>query len=500
MFETNVYKRHSNVIFAALILLSVGIMVSLAFNNSVWFDEAYSTFMARQSYWGIIEQNLTDVHPPLYYFVLKLVTSLFGYHLFVMKLVSIAGVTATMVLGATRVRRLFGDRTGFWFILLLLCGPCMLSECAVMVRMYSWAMFFVTASGLLAYEIYTAASKPKWVLFVLASVAGMYTHTYALIAIGFVYLFLLIAMIRSQRRQLLKWLIAAAAAFLLYSPWFFVLLRQIGMVSGNYWISPLSLSSFVEYAKFLFMPGKLSGQPMAVKALVVLATALLALFTAAFAVWCVRGAVGKKRKADQAALLALGVFLLPAVLGVGFSLLVRPVFIARYLLPAIGLFWLFVAMGAARIRKKAWTAAFLCCVLLAGGLSYYQTFQDEYFTQTDEAVSYLKEAVSQEDVFITNLLQLGEQGGPLMYYFPDQESWCYQDGEFFRHYTNGGGTDEPVEQSEIDGVTGRFWYLCDPEKEPQTEWFEERGYTVTKERRTGIDLYSFDVYCISKES
>lgn len=93
--QNRLCKRYSNVVFTAAILLSVGVMVSLCFNNSVWFDEAYSTFMARQSYWGIIEQNLTDVHPPLYYFVLKLVTSVFGYNLLVMKLVSVAGVTAT---------------------------------------------------------------------------------------------------------------------------------------------------------------------------------------------------------------------------------------------------------------------------------------------------------------------------------------------------------------------------------------------------------------------
>lgn len=498
MSQNRLCKRYSNVIFTAAILLSVGVMVSLCFNNSVWFDEAYSTFMARQSYWGIIEQNLTDVHPPLYYFVLKLVTSVFGYNLLVMKLVSVAGVTATMVLGATLVRRRFGDRAGLLFILLFLCGPCMLSECAAMVRMYSWAMFFVTASGLLAYEIYEAPTKAKWIFFVLASVAGMYTHTYALIAIGFVYLFLLVAMIRNRKGRLRGWILCAAATFVLYAPWFFVLLRQVGMVSGNYWIAPLSLSSFAEYAKFLFLPGKLSGNPAAVKVLAIAAMAGLVLAAVLFAVWCVRGAFWKKRKIDRAAFLALGVFLLPAVLGIGFSLAVRPVFIARYLLPGIGLFWLFFAIEASRL-KKGWLAAFLCCVLLSGGLSYNQTFQEEYFTKTDEAVSYLKEEVGREDVFLTNLLQLGEQGGPLAYYFPEQESWCYQNGEFFKHYTNGGGTDVVVSEDQVEGVNGTFWYLCDPKKEPETAWFTDRGYTVTKEKSTGIDLYSFDVYRIVKE-
>ena len=46
---------------------------------------------------------------------------------------------------------------------------------------------------------------------------------------------------------------------------------------------------------------------------------------------------------------------------------------------------------------------------------------------------------------------------------------------------------------------GTFWYLCNQEKEAETEWFTDRGYTVTKEFSTGIDLYSFDVYRIVKE-
>ena len=87
----------------------------------------------------------------------------------------------------------------------------------------------------------------------------------------------------------------------------------------------------------------------------------------------------------------------------------------------------------------------------------------------------------------------------MAYYFPEQESWCYQDGEFYKHYTNGGGTDVTVSLDQVEGVKGTFWYLCNPEKEAETEWYTDRGYTVTKEISTGIDLYSFDVYRIVKE-
>ena len=38
---------------------------------SIWFDEAFSAYLIRYSYSEVAQFTATDVHPPLYYWLLK---------------------------------------------------------------------------------------------------------------------------------------------------------------------------------------------------------------------------------------------------------------------------------------------------------------------------------------------------------------------------------------------------------------------------------------------
>lgn len=59
------------------------------------------------------------------------------------------------------------------------------------VRMYTWAMFFVTASGVYAFEAYLEPERKKnWIVLILSSLAAAYTHYFALISVAVVYVIL----------------------------------------------------------------------------------------------------------------------------------------------------------------------------------------------------------------------------------------------------------------------------------------------------------------------
>ena len=47
-------------------------------NKELWYDEAFSAEIIKNSYADLYKLSALDVHPPLYYFVLKLFTSIFG--------------------------------------------------------------------------------------------------------------------------------------------------------------------------------------------------------------------------------------------------------------------------------------------------------------------------------------------------------------------------------------------------------------------------------------
>jgi len=59
------------VVFTLLVLHSITA-------STIWFDEAFSAYISQFSFFDIARYTATDVHPPLYYWILKLWTEFFG--------------------------------------------------------------------------------------------------------------------------------------------------------------------------------------------------------------------------------------------------------------------------------------------------------------------------------------------------------------------------------------------------------------------------------------
>jgi uncharacterized membrane protein len=63
---------------AAVLLAGLMLRLQTASTRSIWFDEAWSWRMSRFPVAELIERTAADVHPPLYYLLLKAWTALFG--------------------------------------------------------------------------------------------------------------------------------------------------------------------------------------------------------------------------------------------------------------------------------------------------------------------------------------------------------------------------------------------------------------------------------------
>lgn len=70
--------KKSTVIFFAILLLGTFLRFYSVSNKELWYDEAFSTEIIKNSYAELYKLSALDVHPPLYYFVLKTFTSIFG--------------------------------------------------------------------------------------------------------------------------------------------------------------------------------------------------------------------------------------------------------------------------------------------------------------------------------------------------------------------------------------------------------------------------------------
>ena len=114
--------------------------------------------LANKSFGELISITARDVHPPLYYMIVKLflmVSRMFGMNyppVAVAKLASVLPFFFCLLYGATRVRRHFGLLAAGLFSFLILSMP-QLGGYTVEVRMYGYGLFFVTAGMLHAYEL-----------------------------------------------------------------------------------------------------------------------------------------------------------------------------------------------------------------------------------------------------------------------------------------------------------------------------------------------------------
>ena len=384
-----------------LIFVFTALYVSLIFNRNIWTDEAYTMELVREnSFWGIIQNTAIDVHPPLYYLIVKCFVLLFGDTFIVYKAVSIVPMTLTMLLAVTHIRFWWGGRTATLFLIIVNAIPCVL-EYAVQMRMYSWALFFVTWAGLGAYGMCRADDgrhrRSCCIQLTVAGLLGCYTHTYAMLSCVCIYMLLCVcALLKCKKNRdwtLLKAaLVSGSIGAVCYLPWLVVLFGQMLSRVGNYWIKPVTWDVVRMYPAFLFesqLPGS---------------TIMYLVLSGAAVVICIVRCWKRcdEKKDGLAALLMLAVPLLTALIGIAVSVLVTPFFIARYLLPCMGLFALFLSIA---FQKKSGAVQALIGIfgLLMVFESYQENFEMEYRnTHTEELLVFMEEHLEPDDLIVYN--------------------------------------------------------------------------------------------------
>lgn len=411
-----------------LSLIMLGRSVMLCFSNDIWYDELFTVGLAEHSYGELVRLTAADVHPPLYYCIVKFFVDLCKLiapgvgTVIPAKLVSILPYFILLLYAVTLMRKRFGMFVGGMFLFCVTAMP-QLSAYTVEVRMYGWAMLFVTAAFLHARALtenyvnsknssdkngMDAAGGTETVVtetrrrqklvrrfhgaaLTFYGLAAAYTQYFACVAVVMVYVFLLLAFWFRDRRRIREWFLCVAVSVICYVPWLFALAGQLGAVSENYWILPLTWRSLGGCVKFLMKPAFLREWLNTVLAVV--------LFAAYLGLWC-RWALklyydGRKKAATrektgssgyseigknsesgegkeggmvswttdiacgmgQFALATAGVGVLAGLVAFGFaaSFLIRPIFVYRYMIPAAGCFWLGFALCLNEILCKPMT-------------------------------------------------------------------------------------------------------------------------------------------------
>ena len=215
----------------------------------MWFDESYTIALVSHDISEIIRIDSNDVHPVLYYLLLKAVTCIFGNSILVARLFSVSAGILIGILGFTHIRKDFGPKVGLAFSFLMLFLPFM-AMYGMEIRMYSWTMLFTTLSGIYAYRSIKQEKKRNWLLFAIASLCAAHCHYYGLVAVAIINALLLLHILFSQKmyeekipyytsyedfliqkkklkkKYIFRFLFAAIVEIIGYLPWLFVFLTQ----------------------------------------------------------------------------------------------------------------------------------------------------------------------------------------------------------------------------------------------------------------------------------
>lgn len=155
-------------------MLAYGLRLFLLEDASIWWDEGLAVWAARQSMFEIARWTATDVHPPLYFWLLHIWRLLVGEGEFAVRWLSVAVGTLTVAALWQLGRTLASSRVALLGALFLA-----LSRFAIWwsqeARMYILGALLATLSLFLIVRLRHRPSWPLALAYVAVTAAGLWT-------------------------------------------------------------------------------------------------------------------------------------------------------------------------------------------------------------------------------------------------------------------------------------------------------------------------------------
>lgn len=447
----------SNIVLWLMVILGALVHGILCFGETIWLDEALTGTYIRMGWGELLAFTTTDVHPPLYYLIVKAGITLFGDHVYVVKLFSYLPFVFMLLLTAVKVQREYGSRIAFLLLAFLCATPCIIERNAEM-RMYQWAMFFVFAFALWLFDA-AKGNKKDWIICLIWGLCAAYTHYYALVAVALLYAIVFFVNIK-KRPVVIRILINGAVSVAGYLPWLLVFLGQAKTIKETGWWQEAGLSLTDIYEYFTFPFTEKTGYE---------AVLFLGMLIAAIFFWI----IGNKKEHKIEAAACIGTYLLLIVLGLLIVVFYQPVFIPRFIYPTVGVLLLGLSLVISR-----WRTEVLCLLgvvlLLFAAKTYNSQLHYQYDPDSVSALNGFMETIEEDALIVC------DQDAVkciVEYLYPEQEV----------------ENDVAVEAEELVDKT-IYYFVCDENslEENRLEVFGISEYTHQKE--IYLLYHGFDIY------
>lgn len=251
-----------------------------------------------------------------------------------------------------------------------------------------------------------------------------------------------------------KLIITYAVTIIAYLPWGLVLISTLSRTADDFWMT--EIPELHDILMFIFEPGN---EPLTMILLVL-------------AIGSIIYAVIKNAASDESRWLIWGAVSLIGTIGMGLlaSFLVRPVFLIRYIYPAVVAFWLAASVAICRLKYRQIIAIILIVMTLSSSVPLYREENKVNKAGTelcDKTYNDLSQIIHEGDTIWTN-------GGHLNWTILD----CYFENVDHKKITRG-----------YDGLEAgpRKWLLWTYDLENGDYfWLNYRGFEVEEVYHDGL--------------
>lgn len=424
-------RPRTDYIFVSIALaLFAGLALWNIAGASIWFDEAFSAYIIQFNFLDIARYTATDVHPPFFYWLLKIWTAIFGHTELGLRSMSVFFGAVAAIFGYLIVRRKFGRRSALVGLFILALSPLFIRY-SQEARMYTLAAALVFSATYVMLRALETKSRKLWVLYGVLVSLGMWTHYFTALAwiAHWVWRFITTRQTGLRGKELAKkffeknWIIAHVVAVGLYLPWIPAMVIQLVVVqTGGFWIIPVGVDTFTGYfgtLTFFLEHDRVTGWMSA-------ALGAMAIFVAVVAVRAYR--LGNKQFKKNYLLLLCLAAVPPIVLFIVSLPPLTSSFVERYLLPAavasalfVGIVLVYGLVGV-KIWKKVVVYGVILAILVSGLSQMY--FYGNYNKNSRTGIE-TKQLVKQA-------VEKSEPGQPIVTASP----WVFYEAIFYNSERN----------------------------------------------------------------
>lgn len=404
-------SRSRYAVIVAILLAAFALRLFTLETRPLWYDDAFSVFLAERGLAAIASGTAADTMPPGYYVLLYAWMGVVGQTPLAMRMLSVELSLLVIALVYAVAERGFGARTANWAAFLVGLMPFQIYH-AQELRMYTLLAVGVLAylygvMGLVRYEPNRAApSREKRrldgmgmknpgtrraLLFVaLGTTIALYAHNLAFVSLlaGNVYFLL-----RRAWRAQVQLILGQIAGAILFAPWILYVPTQLEKIQRAFWTQTPGALDVVQmlmvFTTYLPLPSLLIAPALFVTALVLV-----------LGVWQLVKLARRQKLPALSLMVAFAVF--PPLLMFGLSYAIRPVLVPRGAIASALCYVILLSVIVARAPRMAQVGAGVLALLLAGVILpfYYSAYGEWRRAPYPEADAFLRSQARTDDVIL----------------------------------------------------------------------------------------------------